>query len=87
MVNLSSVITAYCIVFRDVLDCGAGQRSWYINSLRAGWSGDRNPVKASFSAFVQNDNGDQPVSYTMSTGSLSQRAKRLGRGVDHSTTL
>jgi hypothetical protein len=51
-------------------------------SLRAGRSGDRSPVGARFSAFVQTGPGAHPASYTMGTGSLPE-LKRSERGVDH----
>jgi len=61
---------------------GPGQRSRYSDSLRDGWSGDRIPVGATFSAPVQNVPGTHPASYTMSTGSFPG-VKRPGRGVGH----
>ena len=39
-------------------------------SVRAGRSGDRNPVAERFSAPVQTGPGAHPPSYTMGTGSL-----------------
>ena len=42
------------------------------DSLRAGRSGDRIPVKARFSVPLQTGPGDHRASYTMSTGSLSR---------------
>ena len=56
--------------------------SRYSDSLRAGRSGDRIPVKARFSAPVQTGPGAQPAYHTMGTGSFP-RAKRSGRGADH----
>jgi hypothetical protein len=51
-------------------------------SLRAGGSGDRIPVRARFSAPVQTGPGVYPASYTIGTGSFPG-VKRPGRGVDH----
>jgi hypothetical protein len=47
--------------------------SRYRESLRAGWSGNRIPVGARFSAPVQSGRGVQPASYTVDTASLSRR--------------
>ena len=49
--------------------------------LRAGRSGDRIPVEARFSAYVQTGPGAHLASCTMGTGSL-QGVKRPGRGTD-----
>jgi hypothetical protein len=57
--------------------------SRYSDWLRAGWSGDRIPVVARFSAPVQTGLGAHPASCTMGTGPLSEGLKRPGRGVDH----
>ena len=65
-----------------ILGGGGGQLRRYIDSLRTGRSGDRIPVKASFSAPVQTGPGAHPASYTMGTGSFPG-VKRPGRGVDH----
>ena len=65
-----------------ILLCGPGQRSRYSDSLRAGRSGDRIPVGATFSAPVQTDPEVHPAIYTMHTGSLPG-VERPGRGVDH----
>ena len=51
-------------------------------SLRAGKSWDRIPVRTRFSAPVQTGPGDNPVSYTMGTGSLPG-VKRPKRGFNH----
>ena len=64
-----------------------GQRSWYSNSLWAGWFGDQIPVGARFSVPVQTNPGAHPASYTMGTGSFLQKGrggvKRPGRGIEH----
>ena len=57
----------------------AGRRSRYSNWLRAGWSGDRIPVGARFSAPVQTGPGAHPDSCTMGTGSFL--GVKSGRGV------
>jgi len=44
--------------------------SRYGKSLRAGWSGGRNPVGAKFSAPVQTGPGAHPASYEVVTGSF-----------------
>jgi hypothetical protein len=54
----------------------------YIDSLRAGRSGDRIPVGGRFSAPVQTGPGAHPAFYAMGTGSLPG-VKRLGRDTDH----
>ena len=54
----------------------------FSGSLRAGRSGDRMPVEARFSAFVQAVPRAHLATYTMGTGS-SPGIKRPGRGVDH----
>ena len=54
-----------------------------VTCSRAGQSGDRIPVGVRFSAPVQTGTGAHSASYTMGTGSLSQRGKLLWRGVNH----
>ena len=62
--------------------CGPGQRSWYSESLRAGRSGDRIPVRARFPAPIQTVPGSNLPSHYMGTGSFTGvRGPR--RGVDH----
>ena len=61
---------------------GPGWHSRYSDSLRAGWSGDRIPVGARFSAPVQTGPGAHLASCTMGTGSFAG-VKRPGRGADH----
>jgi len=58
---------------------GAGQRRWYSDWLRGGRSGDRIPVRATFSAPVQTGPGAHPVSCKMGTGSFP--GVNSGRGV------
>ena len=53
--------------------------SRYSDWLRAGWSGDRIPVGARFSASVQPGPGAHPASCTMGTGSFP--GVKSGRGV------
>ena len=50
--------------------------------LRAWRSGERIPVRESFSAPIQIDPGAYPASYTIGTGSFPW-VKRPGRGADH----
>ena len=63
-------------------DIKFGYFSPYSDSLRAWRSGDRFPVEARFSAPINTGRRAHPASSTMGTGSLSQRVKQLGRGVD-----
>jgi len=57
----------------------AGYRRRHSDCLRAGWSGDRIPVGARFSAPVQTGPGAHPASCTMGTGSFS--GVKNGQGV------
>ena len=61
---------------------GPRQLSQYSNQPRAGWSRDRIPVWARFSAPVQTGPVAHPASYTMGTASFL-RLKQLKRGVHH----
>jgi hypothetical protein len=54
----------------------------YYFLLRTGWSGDRIPVGARFSASVQACPGTHPFSYKLSSVSLSPEVKRPGCGFD-----
>jgi len=54
----------------------------YSDSPRAGRSGDRIPLRASFSAPVQTGPGAHPVTYIRDAG-LLPGVKRPGRGIDH----
>ena len=56
------------------------------DSLRAGQSRDRIPVRARFSPPLQTGPGALSVSYTMGTGSFPG-VKRPGRGVNHPAHL
>ena len=59
------------------------QRSRYSDWLRAGRSGDRNPVGARFSASAQTGPGAHPASCTMGTGFFP--GAKSGRGVTLTT--
>ena len=61
---------------------GQGWLSRYSDSLRAGGSGDRIPVRARFSAPVHTSPGADPTSYIMGTRCVP-RVNRPGCGVDH----
>ena len=56
-----------------------GQCSRYSDWLRAGRTGDRNPVGSRFSAPIQTGPGAHPASCTMGTGSFPE--VKSGRGV------
>jgi hypothetical protein len=43
---------------------------YYLQTLRAGWSGDRIPLGTRFSSFVQSSPRAHPASYTVPTGSF-----------------
>jgi hypothetical protein len=60
----------------------AGITQLVSDSVRAGRSGDRIPVRARYSATVQTGPETHPATYTMDTGSFLG-LKRPGRGVDH----
>jgi hypothetical protein len=62
---------------------GLGWFSRYNDSLRAGRSGVRIPVRNRFSAPVPNCPGAHPASCTMGTCFLSLGIKRRGRGFDY----
>jgi len=53
-----------------------------VQSVWAGWSGDRILVGAKFYAPIQTGPGAHPASYTMGTGSFP-RVKQPGHGIDH----
>ena len=58
----------------------------YSNSIRAGLSGDRIPMAATFSPPVRTGPGAHPASCKMGTGVSFPGKKRPERGVDHSLT-
>ena len=59
-----------------------GQRSGYSDSVRAGRSGDRNPVEARLSVPVQNGLKANPASFILGNRS-SPEVKGPGRGGNH----
>ena len=67
-------------IWTSLLFCvdGQGWLSRYKNSLRAGRSVDRMPVRVRFSVPVQTGPGALLASYAMGTGSLSPGVKRPG---------
>jgi len=81
-------IRIYCYVLRQFPTRhppagGSGYLSRYSDSLRAGRSGDRMRVGASFSAPLQTGSGVHPAFCTVGTGSFSG-TRQPKRGVDHS---
>jgi len=82
--GLNTVFTAVGICHNTYIDCllarlWTGQPSRYSDWLRAGWSGDRIPVWARFSAPVQTGPGVHPASCTLGSGSFP--GLKSGRGV------
>ena len=67
------------LVYVTLSSCGPQLLSRCSDCLWAGWSGDRIPVGARFSAPVQTGPEAHPASCTVGTGSL--RGVRCGRGV------
>jgi hypothetical protein len=61
---------------------GMVKQGWYSDSLRAGRSGDRIPVRERLSAPVQTGPGADKASYTNGTG-YYPGVKLPGRGFDH----
>ena len=62
-----------------VANLGCGYLIQYSDWLRAGWSGDRIPVGARFSAPVQTGSGAHQASCTVGTGAF--QGVKIGRGV------
>jgi hypothetical protein len=77
--RFKNVITS---IFLTLFFSGPGELSRYSDSLRAGRSRDRNPVRARFSAPVQTGPEVHPTCYTMGSRSFPG-VKRPGRGVEH----
>ena len=77
--NIALTSEVYILAF---LLLWPGKLSRYSDSLQAGRSGDRIPVRARFSAPVQTSPGVHPASCTMGTGSFPG-VKWPGRGADH----
>jgi len=65
-----------------LLEFGSGQLSRHSDSVRAGRSRDRIPVRARFFAPVQTGPGAHPAFYTMGNGPFPG-VKRPGCGFDH----
>jgi hypothetical protein len=72
-ISITEIITINYIIW-------ARYHSGYSDCLRAGRSGDRNPVGARFSALVQTGPEAHPASCTMGTGGK----ERPGRDADPS---
>jgi hypothetical protein len=64
---------------------GPGWRSWYSDLLQAERSGDRIPVEARFSAYVQTDPRARSASYVICTGAFPE-VKLPRHGVEYPPT-